>query len=423
MMIGGTSLLLTELYPTKLKDLDDPVAVARETLTQVEGGMSLFEACLEIVSNAAAKKVPADEVRAVLDRANKAAAVYGPRWERDTTLRLADTLAPQDGYADIAVAQAKRAERLLTDDDDVATRMSVLQAVVNALTRAGKANEAKPYQAQVAKLETRDYADYVKTFPFKTEAFAGRKAKSDRAVLVEAFTSTEFPPSVPTDLAFDGLMKTYKPAEVVLLHYHLHIRVPDPLTSPDSLKRAETYYRGQFDGAPPVLFNGKVGPQADGPRATAKEVYEGYCKTIDQGLEKPAGAKLTVSITKGEKDAYTAKATVSDLESPGEKVMLRFALAEERVRYVGGNGLRYHHMIVRSMPGGVNGFPLAKKSVEQTVTFNPEELRKELGKYLADIAKDDPLSRPLALKNLKLVAFVQNDATKEVLQAVQVDVE
>jgi hypothetical protein len=32
-------------------------------------------------------------------------------------------------------------------------------------------------------------------------------------------------------------------------------------------------------------------------------------------------------------------------------------------------------------------------------------------------------SRPMALKDLKLVAFVQNDETNEVLQAVRVDVE
>jgi hypothetical protein len=54
-------------------------------------------------------------------------------------------------------------------------------------------------------------------------------------------------------------------------------------------------------------------------------------------------------------------------------------------------------------------------------------LRANLSKFLDDFAKEEGAfprpDRPLALKNLKLVAFIQNDATKEVLQAVQVDVD
>src|SRR5262249_36399098 len=123
MSVLGGPLALTEIYPTKLKKLDDPFEVAREALTQVEGGPGLFEAAFEVLSRAGAKKRRADEVRAILDRVNKAAAGYGPRWEREVTIRLADSLAGQEGLGDIAVAQAKRAERLLTDDDDAATRM------------------------------------------------------------------------------------------------------------------------------------------------------------------------------------------------------------------------------------------------------------------------------------------------------------
>jgi len=425
--LQGSPLMLTELYPTKLKKLDDPVDVARETLSQVDGGPALFEAALEVVSRAAAKKIPADEVRSILDRVNKAAAGYGLRWERDITLRLADALASQDGFGDLAVAQAKRAERLLSDDDSASTRMAVLEAVSKALTKAGKPDEAKPYLAQIAKLETREFAEYAKTFPFKPELFAGRKAKSDRAMLVEVFTGAECPPCVAADLAFDGLMKAFKPSEVICLQYHLHIPRPDPLTSPDAMKRAEEFYGEQIEGTPTVFIGGKLGPPGGGSAAGAEKAYTAFRKLVEEGLEKPAGAKLGLTIGKEEKGALSAKATVTDLDAPGEKMMLRFALAEERIRYVGGNGLKYHHMVVRAMPGGTKGFPLTKKSAEQTVALNPDELRATLNKYLDDFAKNEspfPRSdRPLALKNLKLVAFIQNDATKEVLQAVQVDVE
>jgi hypothetical protein len=137
--------------------------------------------------------------------------------------------------------------------------------------------------------------------------------------------------------------------------------------------------------------------------------------------------KLALAVTKGEKGAINAKATVSDLDMPGEKVMLRFVLTEERIRYTGGNGLRYHHHVVRTMPGGAKGVALTKKTHEQSVTIDPQTLRTALTKYLDDFAKNDspfPRSdRPLALRNLKLVALVQNDATKEILHAVQVDLD
>jgi hypothetical protein len=49
-----------------------------------------------------------------------------------------------------------------------------------------------------------------------------------------------------------------------------------------------------------------------------------------------------------------------------------------------------------------------------------------LTKYLDGFAKTEgPFprpDRPLAMKNLKLIAFVQNDATREILNAAQVDV-
>jgi len=55
------------------------------------------------------------------------------------------------------------------------------------------------------------------------------------------------------------------------------------------------------------------------------------------------------------------------------------------------------------------------------------ELKKELTKYLDDYNKkaDDPLpkERPMELKKLSVVALVQDDNTREVLQSVQVDVE
>src|SRR5262249_48345152 len=75
----GGQLKLTELYPSKLKKLDDPVELAREDLTQHDTGPELYEAGYTVLGQAAAKKLPAEEVRGVADKLAKAAASYGPR--------------------------------------------------------------------------------------------------------------------------------------------------------------------------------------------------------------------------------------------------------------------------------------------------------------------------------------------------------
>ncbi len=422
----GSPLVLTEMYPTKLRKIDDAYELARETLEQLDGGPQFFDAAVRVLAGAGAKKLPADEVRAILDRVNKATGNHGPRWERETTVRLAAALAGQDGLGDVAVAQAKRAERLLTDEDDALTRIRVLETVARALNGAGKPDQAANYLAQIAKLEARDYADYVKTLPFKPEPFAGRKTKSDRTVLVELFTGAECPPCVAIDLACDGLLKTYKPDEVIVLQYHMHIPRPDPLTAPDGEARA-AYYGDQVGGTPTLFLAGRPMNIGGGPMQLAGRAYSQICKAIEPLLDKEPGVKLGLTVAKAEKGGFTAKATVSDLATPGEKTALRFALAEERVRFAGGNGVRYHHLVVRAMPGGTKGFPLPKATAEQTVTFDPDEVRRTLAKYLDDFAANEgPFSRPerpLDLKNLKLVAFVQNDATREILHAAMIDLE
>lgn len=425
-VVGGR-LQLTTMYPTKLAKLDDAFALARESLTQVEDGPELFSAAFAVLARAGEKKVPAVEVRGIVERLNKTAGTFGPRWERETSLRTVDLLASQAGLEDLAVAQAKRAERLLADDDTVATRMMVLEALVRTLQKAGKADDAKTYQTQLAKLELRDFTEYAKTNPpFKAEAFAGRKAKTDRAAVVEVFTGAECPPCVGVDLAFDALLKTYKPSDVILLQYHFHVPRPDPLTSPEGIDRVE-YYADKIRGAPTVFISGKLGTGNGGGAADSEKFYKQFRTTLDELLEKPAGVKLALAVSKGEKGGFSAKATVADLDAPGDKMMLRFVLAEDRVRYTGGNGLRYHHMVVRAMPGGAKGVALTKKTHEQIVTIDPDAIKGTLTKYLDDYAKtEDPFprsDRPLALRNLKLVALVQNDATKEILHAVQVDLE
>jgi hypothetical protein len=379
-----------------------------------------------VVSKAADKKLTADDARGIADKLTKAATGYGSRWEMYVALKLATAFAGQEGFAEVAVAQAQRAERMLPDDAPVATQMEVMEAVANALTKAGKADDAKKYATTLAKLEARDAAEYAKAMlKFETPEFKGRKAKSDRVALVEVFTGAECPPCVAVDVAFDGLLKTYKPTDVVLLQYHIHVPGPDPLTSPEGMERAIKLY-GERLSAPSVAINGKPVGKGGGPASAGKEKYTEFVEAINAELEKPAAAKIALTAGKDER-GIKVTAKVTDLEKPGEKVTLRFAVTEETVRYPGGNGVRFHHHVVRAMPGGTKGFPLTMKEQEQAVVVNADDIRKELAKSLDEFAKEQAdfprPDRPLALKNLKVVAFIQDDATGEVLNAVQIDLE
>jgi hypothetical protein len=416
---------LVEIHPSKLKNLTDKFAMVRESLEQGDGSPDYFDAATEVLAQATAKKMKPEDVRALVDKALKSAESYGPRWERVFTSRVISVLSDQEAFVPVALELARQAERMLKPDDDATVQMQVLEALANALRKAKKLDELKPIESRLLKLEARDYAEYSKKYPpFKPDEFKGRKNKSDRAVLVELFTGAECPPCVAADLAFDALQSTYKPSEVVLLEYHMHVPGPDPLTNKDGLGRAE-FYGDKIRGTPTIFFNGKKDEGGGGPLAAAKQKYASFREAIDEWLEKPAGAKLQLNATqKGSEIAI--KASVNDLAAPGEKVMLRFALTEERVRYPGGNGLNYSHNVVRALPGGAKGVALTKKASEHTASVDLNKLREDLSKYLNEFAKEDEFpnpSRPLALKNLRVVAFVQNDETGEVLQAAQVEVE
>ncbi|MBI1831494.1 MAG: hypothetical protein HYR84_08595, partial [Planctomycetes bacterium] len=142
-------------------------------------------------------------------------------------------------------------------------------------------------------------------------------------------------------------------------------------------------------------------------------------EVVNKMIEAPATAKLSAAAVRtGDKIAITAK--VDDLAKPGAKVRLRLALVEDWVRFKGGNGLQFHHRVVRALPGGVKGVALTEKSFEHKVNVDLEDLRAGLNKYLNEDYPDGP--RPLRMRNLSVVAFIQSDESNEVLQAVNVPV-
>jgi hypothetical protein len=351
----------------------------------------------------------------------KAAGRYGPRWEREISLRVARDLAAAAGdYPDVAEEFARKAIQAVDPKAGAETELRALGVLETVLRKTGKTEELKQVAGRISKLEEEGYKENLKNLPFTPEKAAERKG--NQAVLVELFTGAMCPPCVAADTAFDGLEQTFTPREVVLLQYHLHIPGPDALTNPDSEARSR-YYGKDLRGTPTIFFNGKSEAGGGGSREAAEAKYKQYLGVLKPLLDEKAKAQIKAeAVRKGDKIEITAH--VSGLEKPGEKVKLRLALVQEWARYPGGNGLSYHSRVVRAMPGGVAGFALAKGSDKHTATVNLGELRKELKKYLEGMEKRQPFPAqlPLKLRDLRVVAFVQDDDTQQVLQAVEVAV-
>ena len=108
-------------------------------------------------------------------------------------------------------------------------------------------------------------------------------------------------------------------------------------------------------------------------------------------------------------------------------IRLRLVLIEDLVDYKGGNGIDKYHHVVRAMPGGPEGTVLKEKTLKHKASVDVGEVRKEITKHLEETYKKEeeklPEKVPLELKKLKVVALVQDDNTREILHAVQVEVE
>jgi hypothetical protein len=403
-----------ELEPTTLSSLDE-FAVAKETVSRLKGGHDLVKAALLLLSQAQEKAAKPEEVRSWAARATRAAAAYGAPWHRAVVLETAEILNEQKGFESVALTYARQAERMLQDGDRPAFHKRVLDALATALTRAGKEAEAKEIRGRVAKLD----------FSIKAEPYAGRKGKGDRVALVELFTGVECPACPAADLAFDALGKTFKPAEVVRLEYHIHASGPDALACPDGEARVE-YYARSVEGAPTVLFNGRLAVDSGGGGPEkGPDRYAEYLSALAPLLETTAAASVKDTATrKGDKIDIAVDAAAA--ATAGDRLRLRLVLVERQVHFPGANKIAEHQQVVRAFPGGVAGEKLtAGKPLHKTVTVDLAQVRKDIQEYLDKVAKEVPFprkERPLALEDLSIVAFVQNDATQEVLQAVQFDV-
>ncbi|MGH7136362.1 MAG: hypothetical protein ACREHD_11520, partial [Pirellulales bacterium] len=162
--------------------------------------------------------------------------------------------------------------------------------------------------------------------------------------------------------------------------------------------------------------------------------YYEYRQRIEALLAEKRSANIELEVSRAE-DVLTihAVADVANmLEDDGgataiPALRLRLVLTEELVRYDGGNGVLFNRAVVRDFPGGLEGKQFSDGQAKIDLDLNVENVRSRVNSYLRGISQKLAVQclRPLpklSLAQLAVVAFVQDDATKRVLHAVQVAV-
>jgi tetratricopeptide (TPR) repeat protein len=253
--------------------------------------------------------------------------------------------------------------------------------------------------------------------------------RTNRTALAELFTGSGCGPCVAADLGFDGLLERYNRQELVVLVYHLHIPLPDPMTNPATVERGKYY---GVPGTPTPVIDGFRLPSSGGSRDMTRGFYDRVNPRVETELESPAHAELKLTAAL-EGERIKANVTVDKITAASPDLKLHLALTEDELRYTGENGIRFHPMVVRSLAGKDSlGFAVASAGPTNIEwTFDLKAMSDQLKRYLDSYEQQGHRGDTFTFSdkkfqidpnNLSIVAFVQDMKTKAVLQTVYLKV-
>ncbi len=244
------------------------------------------------------------------------------------------------------------------------------------------------------------------------------KPKADwkgKAVLAELFTGAECPPCLAADLGMDGLLDTYEPKYLAVLEYHLPIPRPDPMINHATRQRA-LYYGVQ--STPSTFFDGVKSSTGGGDRAMARAKYEDYSAEVAQRLYEIPSVNLEVrAAARGDSVEVSF---VADKIGPGADYNL--ALVQDEEKFAGGNGILFHKMVVRDFIK-LDDAALEAKGYIIDLAAAEAAATERLDRYEKEASYTFPERHSKIARNmLKVVFFVQEKSSKQVLNAVVCDV-
>ncbi|HKV37937.1 MAG TPA: thioredoxin family protein, partial [Blastocatellia bacterium] len=253
-----------------------------------------------------------------------------------------------------------------------------------------------------------------------------RTSGTGRRVLVEAFVGTECGPCLAADVAIDAALKRYG-NDVTVVNYHVDIPAVDPLANAGSQERLD-YYHAEY--VPRVFVDGMPLPPLGGYREQASASFDVLEGAIERRLTGRPEAELSLVATL---DGWTLGVHCTVTKAPARKgLVLRLALVQGTVRYSALNGIHFHRAVLRNLlsDGPVDlaearGAMTLDRSIDLMALKNrlaADSGAKRHGELangpLADIFPGENLD--LLFDDLQVIAFVQDNGTKEILQSAQV---
>ena len=154
------------------------------------------------------------------------------------------------------------------------------------------------------------------------------------------------------------------------------------------------------------------------------ELYKQASKLVADRLSEETELKIELTADR-QAGTVQIQAQVEGADLSNTNLRLRLALTESDIAYKGINGIRKHDMVVRAMPGGEPGVSVTDGALKYKGSVDLAGLKKELSNYLTNFEEDQGQkfpAKPIDLEKLHVVAFVQDDATREILQATVVSV-
>jgi hypothetical protein len=251
--------------------------------------------------------------------------------------------------------------------------------------------------------------------PYRPAEFIPTSPWKGKTVLAELFTGSECGPCVAADFGFDGLLEVFAPRYVAVLEYHLPIPGPDPLMNPATRDRQEFY---GVTSTPTSFFDGERKHAGGGAKPRSEEKFKEYKSAVEALVYEDSAATLRAKAVRHDGSVFVECSF--DPIVPG--AAYHIALVEKEVRYRGSNGIVFHKMVVRDL------LTLAPKGPTERAVFDLAASEGRAARHLADFEKE----RSFLFKEKKfatdparlaVVLFVQDEATKKVLNAVFADVQ
>lgn len=275
--------------------------------------------------------------------------------------------------------------------------------------------------------------------------------RSERVVLAEFITGAGCVPCMPFDYTFEKVLKNYSNKEIALVVFDWHAPTMDPLGNHSSDSRVKYY---DVKGAPTLLIDGKKFEEdgdyygGDGEKKEIQPIADDIIANLKSNLEIPADANLKL---KAKRNGQTVAVNIdaNGFKNVSDDVTLQIALAENETSYSGENGLRFHFMVVRALAGDNDkrnfGFKIdpskpnkfeyvfdINKIVAQNLAYYDTQTSERMSEFLTRVGGKMPeglnldfkfnyKKNQIDAKNLSVIAYLQDNKTKKILQSASVN--